>query len=50
VPSHDQMLAQMLLLRANPSMFHEITNTWRLDEDGQRVFQPNEPAPLEIAV
>ncbi len=47
IPNHDQMLAQMLLLRANPSMFHEITNTWRLQEDGQRVFQP--PPPLEIA-
>jgi len=44
VPNHDQMLAQMLLLRANPSMFHEITNTWRLEENGQRVFQPNEIA------
>jgi hypothetical protein len=40
VPIHDQMLTQALLLMANPSMFHEITNTWALTEDGRRVFQP----------
>jgi hypothetical protein len=40
VPIHDQMLAQALLLMANPSMFHEVTNTWALTEDGRRVFQP----------
>jgi hypothetical protein len=33
VPDHDQMLAQMLLLQANPEMFHKITNTWVMGEN-----------------
>lgn len=39
VPTQDQMLAQKLLLEANPQMFHDITNTWLITEDGKRVFQ-----------
>lgn len=39
VPSHDQMLAQMLLLKSNPTMFHKIANTWAI-ENGERVFVP----------
>jgi len=34
IPKHDQMLAQMFLLQANPTMFHETTNTWGMGEDG----------------
>ena len=46
VPTYDQMLAQMLLLMTNPSMFHEITNTWELDESGKRtiVHHSSDPA------
>ena len=33
------MLAQMILLMANPEMFHKITNKWPLTEDGKRVVQ-----------
>ena len=36
LPNYDQMLAQKLLLQANPEMFHKITNTWALTEDGKR--------------
>lgn len=43
VPNYDQMLAQMLLLRANPAMFHEITNTWELTVSGGRVYQKRGP-------
>lgn len=41
----DQMLAQKLLLQANPEMFHKITNTWVLTEDGKRVFVEREQDP-----
>lgn len=46
VPIHDQMLAQMLLLMANPTMFHEITNAWTLSENGERtiVHHSSDPA------
>lgn len=33
VPDHDQMLSQMFLLQADPTMFHEIANTWEMGED-----------------
>jgi hypothetical protein len=36
LPVYDQMLAQKLLLQANPEMFHRVTNTWSLAEDGTR--------------
>lgn len=36
LPVYDQMLAQKLLLQANPEMFHRVTNTWALAEDGTR--------------
>jgi hypothetical protein len=36
LPVYDQMLAQKLLLQANPEMFHRVTNTWDLAEDGTR--------------
>lgn len=38
VPICDQMLAQMLLLMTNPAMFHEVTNTWTLSEEGERTL------------
>jgi hypothetical protein len=47
LPSNDQMLSQLLLLQAAPEMFHKITNTWELTEDGQRVLIPKE-APEEV--
>jgi hypothetical protein len=43
LPVYDQMLAQKLLLQANPEMFHRITNTWELTEAGERVLQPKGP-------
>lgn len=48
VPEHDQMLAQMLLLQANPVMFHEITNTWEMGEDGKwkLVKKSRDPDPI----
>lgn len=36
LPVCDQMLAQNLLLQASPEMFHRITNTWYLSEEGKR--------------
>ena len=41
------MLAQKLLLQADPEMFHKITNTWELTEEGKRVPIPKE-APEEV--
>jgi hypothetical protein len=45
VPTHDQMLAQMLLLQCNPEMFHSIANTWHITEENKRVFQPRADPP-----
>ena len=49
VPRADQMLTQMLLLEADPEMFHAVTNAWVLSEkDGQNVREYLCPTTFEV--
>ena len=48
LPDPDQMLAQKLLLEADPEMFHKKTNAWILDEGKRESVQFLDPTTFEL--